>query len=81
MTSRARARFSMGNVSLRKQVEPAEDGRQRRAQLVAHRGQELVLEAVGVLRLGARGLLVLQQLGALLFGSLLRAKITRDSGQ
>ena len=31
-------------------VGPAEDGRQRRAQLVAERGEELVLGAVGLLR-------------------------------
>src|SRR5690606_7699695 len=50
------------------------DGRQRRAQLVAQGGQELVLGAVGGFGLLARGLLGGEQALALLLGAEQRAE-------
>ena len=45
------------HVLLAEELRPDEDGPQRRAQLVGHHGQELVLGLVGGLRLQARRLL------------------------
>ena len=46
-------------------LRPAEDGVERRAQLVRERGEELVLHPVDPLRLGARHALALEQALAL----------------
>jgi hypothetical protein len=44
-------------VRERIELGPAEDGVQRRAELVAERGEELVLEAVGLALIGEQGVL------------------------
>ena len=53
---------------LAQDVRPGHDGIERRAQLVRQGGQELVLQPVGLLRLGPRDSLALQELGPLLLG-------------
>ena len=54
MTSSASARRVLADLARRSMRDPAEHRVERRAQLVRERGQELVLGAVGLLRLRAR---------------------------
>ena len=46
------ARLARSSFSIAEQLRPAEDRVERRAQLVAERGEELVLDAVGLALLG-----------------------------
>ena len=67
-------------------LRPADDGVQRRAQLVRQRGEEVVLEAVGALGLGPRGALAGQQPLALGLDQRLRSVMSvamarRDAGR
>ena len=72
ITSMARAATSarFGSPPLQQHLRPAQDGAQRRAQLVRQRRQELVLDPRGALRGHARAALGLQHLLALLTGEL-----------
>ena len=65
-----RARSSSGRRLPAGHDGPAEDGVERRAELVRHRGQEVVLRAVRDLRLGPRGALALEEARALSGGPL-----------
>ena len=65
MASRPLARGGLVEPPAAQQVGPPHDGGQRRAQLVGERGQELVLDAAGRLRLRARPLRLLEQALAL----------------
>ena len=69
--SRARGRRLDAGLLVLEDVGPAEDGVERRAQLVRQRREELVLGPVGGLGLGARGLLAGQEQEARLLGPLL----------
>ena len=75
MVSRARAAAAGVELARAQQLRPAEDGVERRAQLVREGGQELVLDAVGLLGLPARRLLEDEQAGPLLLGPLADADL------
>ena len=79
MVSSARAAGSLVEPPAAQHVRPAEDGGQRRAQLVRDGGEELVLEAVGALGLGARRALAREQPLALLLGRLRVGDVERDA--
>ena len=70
MTVTARAAISAIAGREPEQVRPAENGVERRAQLVGQRGEKLVLEPIGLLGLRAQVALDDEQLLALLFGAL-----------
>ncbi len=57
ITSSAFARAWSSNGRVRKQRDPADDGVQRRAQLVRERAEKVVLDAIGLVRVVARALL------------------------
>ncbi len=62
-------------------LRPAEDGVERRAQLVRDDGEELVLQPAGALGLGARGALALQQLALALLALAQRLVDARQVGR
>ena len=80
MTPMARSTIAAIVLARGQQVRPAEDGVERRAQLVRQRGEELVLQAVDGLGVRAGALLAFEQRQALRFDPLPFVDLVAERG-